>query len=338
MSKQRPRKKRRKKLSRFILSTMMMVFMSLALIVGATIFFKVEQITVDGNSHYTAEEIIAATNIQIGSNLFSIKRNEIAQKITYSLPYIQTISVKLTLPTEIRLEVQEQIGMVELVTEEGTWYMGVQGKLLERVSNTAVTPEVSLESAEENPDDLDLLVEPSPQDDITEEMPIAEPLETNLSQETQTTTLEQLSSSAMEDMGQIADSLLSWTAPTIDYTLELDPDDPVIRVTGLTPIDPRPGELIQVAEEDEKQLTSLLSLFESLEENQLLTQVSQINLHIFQYFEFNYAGRFLVKFPFTGDYDYKLRALTKAVSDIEHYETGTMDLTQEQYAVLFMPD
>lgn len=325
MQKQRRRKKRRRNISRFFLSSMLIFFMSLAVVVGATIFFKVETITVEGNSHYSDADIISATNIQLGNNVFSIKQNDISQKITYSLPYIQSITIKLSLPTEIRLIVQEQAGMVELITEEGTWYMGVQGKLLERVVFTSEEFEEII---------LDEEVE----------IPLDEANWSDSSDESSdsSTTLEQLSTTALEEVGQLAntltDNILSWNDTTIDYTLELHPDDPIIRVTGLTPIDPRPGEMIQVAPEDEKQLSSLLSLFEELEEKSLFSEVSQIHLHVFQYFEFSYAGRFLVKFPLAEDYDYKLRALTKAVSDIEHYETGTMDLTQEQYAVLFMPD
>ena len=40
-----------------------------ALTVGATVFFRVEQVTVTGNQRYTEEEIIAASGIQLGSNL-----------------------------------------------------------------------------------------------------------------------------------------------------------------------------------------------------------------------------------------------------------------------------
>lgn len=336
MAHHRYRKRKRKTVGRFILKMMLLCLTSLAVVIGATIFFKVETIVVEGNSHYTGEEIIAATNIQLGENLFSIQKEDISEKITYVLPYIQSIEIKLHLPTGIKLVVQEQVGMVELVTESGTWYMGIQGKLLENSStnmtgNLPPSEEPPLEEGSE-----DTVVEEGSDDTVVEELEME--ADTGESEESSHTLGSLSFSSAEETVNQLVSDVVSWEEEP-SYDFEFDPtEQPVITVTGLTPLDPQAGTQIQVAEGDQRQLNALLTLFSELENQGLFQDVTTIHVDKFNYLQFDYIGRFQVKIPFSGDFNYKLRALLAAVADRESYESGMMDLTQEHYAVLFTPD
>ncbi|MFI3254733.1 MAG: FtsQ-type POTRA domain-containing protein [Eubacteriales bacterium] len=311
MARQSYRKRKRNTLRRFLTKLSLFVMMFFAVVIGATIFFKVEMIVVEGNSHYTDEEIIAATNIRLGENLFSIKQDEISKNITYVLPYVQSVEIKLHLPTGIRLVVEEQKGMVQLVTEEGVWYMGVQGKLLE------YTP--SYQNAYSSPN--------------TE----------NLGEENFEGSYENLefvedSFESNERIGINGITFLTWQED-VQQELEFDPEvESYIKVTGIVPIDPVAGESLEVSEEQERQLSALLALFQELENQNLFQKVEQISLHPYLYLEFEYDKRFTVKLPFSVDYNYKIRALQAAVADIESYETGVMDLTQTDYVVLFTPD
>lgn len=323
----RKRRRRRRRTSRFLLNFMLILCMSLATVLGATIFFKVESITVEGNSHYSPEEVISATGIQLGENLFTVPRDEISEKITYSLPYIQSISVKYSLPTGITLVVEEQVGMVKLVTEDGSWYMGLQGKLLEKINE--FTPYVPTTPESDMTEDVEVNYEESPLHQTTTSHTIS-PL-------TNESTIESTQENAEEETNFLESMLpVEWNSSP-DYVLDFDPADPIILVTGLQLVNPTPGQQIEVAEEHEKQISALLSLFTELEAHQIFTEVTTIHVHVFQYFEFLYNDRFLVKFPFDGDYSYKLRALMSAASSLEHYETGIMDLTHDHYAVLFTP-
>lgn len=324
MAHQRYKRRKRKTIGRFILNMLLLCFMSLAVVMGATVFFKIETIVVEGNNHYTQEEIIAATNIELGENLFALKKEEISKKITYILPYVQTLEIKLNLPTGIKLMVQEQAGMVELVTEDGIWYMGVQGKLLENsMTKTGTTEqEPIVEEAEillHDEDSVSLETTANPADDITRQ-----------SLEATVEVVQQLVAEVNE--------VIPWDEEE-NYALEYDPNvQPIITVTGLIPLEPQAGELIQVAEGEQRQLESLLSLFQELEELSLFHNVSWIHIDKFNYLQFDFMSRFTVKIPFNCDFNYKLRALLAAVSDRESYETGIMDLTQEHYAVLFTPE
>lgn len=327
MAHHRYRKRKRKTVGRFITKAMLLCFMSLAIVMGATVFFKIETITVEGNGHYSQEEIISATNIQLGENLFALKREEISKKITYVLPYVQSLEIKLNLPTGIKLVVQEQVGMVELVTEDGIWYMGVQGKLLENSTN--YTPSAPMEDEEPSIDETETSQEEG-----------AEILEA-ASDDTDEYALQPLATSTEEMVQQLASEVadaLPWDNEQ-SYDLEFDPyQQPIITVTGISPLEPQAGELIQVSEEDQRQLSALLVLFQELETLDLFHNISWIHVDKLNYLEFDYMSRFRVKLPFNCDFHYKLRALLAAVADRESYETGIMDLTQEHYAVLFTPE
>ena len=122
---------------------------------GATVFFQVETIGVAGNSRYTAQEIIDASGVQVGDNLFLLNRGQISAQILQQLPYVGEVTPQRSLPstlifqvTEIaaaaRIEVyqdpepkaaQEDAGAEETEQAEEPadqpWLISVSGKLLE---------------------------------------------------------------------------------------------------------------------------------------------------------------------------------------------------------------
>ena len=75
----------------------------------------------------------------------------------------------------------------------------------------------------------------------------------------------------------------------------------------------------------------------ALEERGTLEKVSSIDLSAGTDILLRYDGRFDVKLPISGDFIHKLRALEAVVEKRESYETGTMDLTRQDYDVVFSP-
>ena len=74
---------------------------------GATVFFQVETIAVVGNSRYTAQEVIVASGVQIGDNLFQMNKNQISQQILQRLPYVGEVSPQRGLPSTLTIQVTE---------------------------------------------------------------------------------------------------------------------------------------------------------------------------------------------------------------------------------------
>lgn len=138
-----------------------------ALTMGATVFFQVETVTVSGNSRYTEDEVVQATGIQVGDNLFHMNKYQIADQVLRKLPYTKELNIRRSLPSTIVITVTEwdavarvtapPAGTVVTLPEEDAgdssaqenppevatddWLISVGGKLLETASadSTAIT-------------------------------------------------------------------------------------------------------------------------------------------------------------------------------------------------------
>lgn len=136
-----------------------------ALTGGATVFFRVETVEVTGNQRYTREEIVAASGIQAGDNLYALNKVSIDRKIRTQLPYVGELSINRSLPSTIRIAVTEweAVAQVAVPTPEQAaaaqeelaegkkdakpaalaqepWLISVKGKLLEQApeNSTAI--------------------------------------------------------------------------------------------------------------------------------------------------------------------------------------------------------
>ena len=68
------------------------------IIVALTLFFRVGNVVVTGQQRYTAEEIAAATGVEIGDNLYLMDKNSIADALLEQLPDIETLRISRKLP------------------------------------------------------------------------------------------------------------------------------------------------------------------------------------------------------------------------------------------------
>ena len=80
---------------------------AVALTMGATVFFQVETVAVTGNSRDSQEEIIKATGIQTGDNLFRMNKYQIAHQVLQGLPYVEELTIRRALPSTIVITVKE---------------------------------------------------------------------------------------------------------------------------------------------------------------------------------------------------------------------------------------
>ncbi|OUQ81120.1 FtsQ-type POTRA domain-containing protein [Flavonifractor sp. An100] len=173
------RNKRRRRRGRGRLGPLFKILCAIAVVValtmGATVFFQVETIVVSGNSRYTQEQVIEASGIQIGDNLYRMNKFQVAQDIREKLPYIGEVSIRRGLPSTILISITEWEAVARIeapdplqaqaqlaeedqegaegsedTSEEGTpsievaqeaWLISVGGKLLEPApeGNTAIS-------------------------------------------------------------------------------------------------------------------------------------------------------------------------------------------------------
>lgn len=176
------RNKRRHRRSRGRLGPLFKLLCLFAIIValtmGATVFFRVETVAVSGNSRYTQEEIIQASGIQSGDNLYRLNKIQISQQMLQALPYLESVTIRRSLPSTIvimvtewqavaRVEVPDSAQIQSMLQQEGeegeedpgqaegqplevadeAWLISVGGKLLEQagadsggISVTGIVP------------------------------------------------------------------------------------------------------------------------------------------------------------------------------------------------------
>ncbi len=102
----RKARRRRRMLLVFYLVTFFIAIVA-AVVLSVTVLFQIDVIQVTGQSRYEEQEIIQASGIQTGENLFLVDTSYAEQKIEENLPYIGTAVVSRRLPAKILITVQE---------------------------------------------------------------------------------------------------------------------------------------------------------------------------------------------------------------------------------------
>ena len=80
------------------------------LILGAILHnfvFLTEKINVEGNIRYSADDIIAASEIELSSPIYSVNKADVKNRIMLAYPYIEKVVVKRDLPSDLTIIVTE---------------------------------------------------------------------------------------------------------------------------------------------------------------------------------------------------------------------------------------
>lgn len=311
-----PRNKRKRKRGKGRLGPLFKLLcagaVAVALTMGATVFFQVETVAVTGNSRYSQEEIIKATGIQTGDNLFRMNKYQIAHQVLQGLPYVEELTIRRALPSTIVITVKEwdAVARVEAPGTSAVVQAGPQAPA------EPVQPDSS--QAGDSADQSQAAGNQSAAGDIGGD------------------------SSSEDTQEDAKPATQAWLISVGGKLLEPAPaDSTAISVTGITPLSPRAGEMLVLSQEEQPKLTALLALLQGLEDYDMLADTASIALgdtHV----ELRYLDRFTVKLSLVGDMDYKLQALKAAVPEAEkklgEQTTGTFDLTQESITAVYTPD
>ena len=136
------RRRRRRGRFGFLYKLLSFLIIFSALVVGCVVLFRVNEVTVVGNSRYTAAEVIAASGVKIGDNLFLINKPQTVRAITRSLPYVERVSPVKTLPDVLELHITESRAAAYFVSEEGYWLINAGGKVVELTQDPALIEDI----------------------------------------------------------------------------------------------------------------------------------------------------------------------------------------------------
>lgn len=105
-----------------------------AVVAALTLFFRVDTIRVTGNDRYT-EEVIQASGIQLGDNLFLLNKYEAARSIAEQLPYIdiEDIWIRRELPDTLLIDVAECGTPLAMIQDGSAWLVSPKGKIVEQL-------------------------------------------------------------------------------------------------------------------------------------------------------------------------------------------------------------
>ena len=132
---QNNRSKRRHRRRRGSLAPLMralsVVLTAVVVVAALTLFFKVDQVIVSGNSRYSQDEIVAVSGVQQGDNLILLNKYQIAKKLYTQLPYITDVRVNRNLPDKLLVEVTETKAALALESGGAWWLLSENGKVLD---------------------------------------------------------------------------------------------------------------------------------------------------------------------------------------------------------------
>jgi len=134
----RRKKNRRKYTVYYILAAVMMLAIGAAL--SLTVFFNITVISVAGDTRYDSEDIIDASDVLIGDNLFRLIGSDVKDNIVSEFPYIEDVKIQRVLPEELVIKVIECKPAVTVEREDEYLLLSDKGRMLEEIS---VLPEDS---------------------------------------------------------------------------------------------------------------------------------------------------------------------------------------------------
>ena len=140
-----PRRTKRRGRFRFLYKLISLVVVAAAMVTACVIFFRVNEVRVEGNSHYTPQEIIEASEIEMGDNLVTLWTWQINRLVGSKLPYVQRVVVGHTFPDKVTLQVVERTVAATVEGNGRQWLMAADGYLLETTGQSQGIAIVGLE-------------------------------------------------------------------------------------------------------------------------------------------------------------------------------------------------
>ncbi len=131
----KPLTKRQRKAKNMLLSGCVVLgALVFGVILSLTVLFRCEQIEVEGVTRYSKEDIIKASSLSYGENIFISNKEKASNLIEENYPYIENADITFALPNKLVISVSE--ATPEYYIQSGTKYYitSKSSKLLEEVT------------------------------------------------------------------------------------------------------------------------------------------------------------------------------------------------------------
>lgn len=114
-------RRRRRGSTGFLYKLLSTLAICACLVVALTLFFRVDTIVVTGAERYSEQEILDATGIEQGDNLYLMNKNEVAGRMVTELPYLRSVRINRKLPDTLLIEVEECSTPLAVIQDGYAW-------------------------------------------------------------------------------------------------------------------------------------------------------------------------------------------------------------------------
>lgn len=297
-----------------------------AVVFGVAVFFKVSRVEVQGNSLYSAEQVVQASGIETGDNLLTLNKATVAGNIITQLPYVEKVSVGRSMPDAVILEVQESTARFAVMSDTNViWLISSSGKALERydgmtdvAASAAQTPDnaAAETQAADTPTEEAAPADTTPSDTApaeetpVEETPAADIQAADASADTAADGDTAPAQTAQRETGGAASPLAQTGIPYI---------------LGVTVQNPSAGS--QVTAVNQAALDAALAVLAEFDGTGLLGHVASINVEKDYNIVVWYDDQYEIQLGGTEKLDYKVQYLLAILEQLSEYQAGTIDLT-----------
>lgn len=109
-----------------------------ALIIGLSVFFKVDTITVAGAESYDEWTVREASGISEGDNLLTFSRAKATAQIIAELPYVDTARIGIKLPDTVIIYIEELDVSYAIKSDNGDWWLiNSSGRVVDQINGSA---------------------------------------------------------------------------------------------------------------------------------------------------------------------------------------------------------
>ena len=137
MARKRYTRRRSKGRFAFLYNLLAFVVTCTAIALALTLFFRIRTINVSGNSRYDREVIIQAAQVKEGDNLFLLNKYDAAARIRKTLPYVETVQFRRTLPDTLSIVVTECTSPAAVIQDGQAYLLCYKGTIVDQVSPAA---------------------------------------------------------------------------------------------------------------------------------------------------------------------------------------------------------
>ncbi|MBQ3389603.1 MAG: FtsQ-type POTRA domain-containing protein [Firmicutes bacterium] len=134
------RRRSRRSRKKFLRRTLLLIVALAVLVTGALLFIDkqgmvdIKKITVEGNAHYTAEEIIKASGIHKKAGLITLRTGKARNKIM-ELPYVKSARISRQFPHTAKITVAERVPV--FAVQAGGFFLIIddENRILEKAND-----------------------------------------------------------------------------------------------------------------------------------------------------------------------------------------------------------